>query len=151
MTQHGFVRGAGCPRIGWSRSIRNQTAVVGVGRTPYYRRGQSLPQTKIELACKAIIDACDDAGLAVTDVDGFAYYSGGFDTALIAQTLGIPEVKFTATLTGGGGGAAASVGLAANAIYAPEAPFRPPGRPSPPGADVPAPGNGAHPPLRHPP
>src|ERR1700712_5922999 len=97
-------------------SIRNQTAVVGVGRTPFYRRGQSLPQTKIELACKAIIDACDDAGLSVKDIDGFAYYSGGFDTALIAQTLGIPEVKFTATLTGGGGGAAGSVGLASAAI-----------------------------------
>jgi acetyl-CoA acetyltransferase len=102
-------------------SIRNQTAVVGVGRTPYYRRGQSLPQTKIEMACKAIIDACDDAGLSVKDVDGFAYYSGGFDTALIAQTLGIPEVKFTATLTGGGGGAAASVGLAAAGIMSGDA------------------------------
>jgi acetyl-CoA acetyltransferase len=102
-------------------SIRNKTAVVGVGRTPYYRRGQSLPQSKIELACKAILDACDDAGLSVKDVDGFAYYSGGFDTALIAQTLGIPEVKFTATLTGGGGGAAASVGLASAAIHAGEA------------------------------
>jgi acetyl-CoA acetyltransferase len=97
-------------------SIKDQTAVVGIGSTPYYRRGQSLPQTKIELACKAIIAACDDAGLSVKDVDGFAYYSGGFDTALIAQTLGIPEVKFTATLTGGGGGAAGSVGLASAAI-----------------------------------
>jgi acetyl-CoA acetyltransferase len=97
-------------------SIKDQTAVVGVGSTPFYRRGQSLPQTKIELACKAILAACDDAGLSVKDIDGFAYYSGGFDTALIAQTLGIPEVKFTATLTGGGGGAAGSVGLAAAAI-----------------------------------
>jgi acetyl-CoA acetyltransferase len=102
-------------------SIRNKTAVVGVGRTPYYRRGRSLPQSKIELACKAIIAACDDAGLSVSDVDGFAYYSGGFDTALIAQTLGIPEVRFTATLTGGGGGAAGCVGLAAAAITAGEA------------------------------
>lgn len=102
-------------------SVRDQTAIVGVGSTPYYRRGQSLPQTKLELACKAIIAACDDAGLSVKDVDGFAYYSGGFDTALIAQMLGIPEVKFTATLTGGGGGAAASVGLASAAIVSGQA------------------------------
>lgn len=101
--------------------IKDRTAIVGVGATPYYKRGASLPQTKIELACKAILAACEDAGLSIEDVDGFAYYSGGFDTALIAQTLGIPEVKFTATLTGGGGGAAASVGLAASAIVSGQA------------------------------
>jgi acetyl-CoA acetyltransferase len=96
--------------------IKDKTAIVGVGSTPYYKRGMSFPQTKIELACKAILAACEDAGLSVKDIDGFAYYSGGFDSALIAQTLGIPEVRFTATLTGGGGGAAGSVGLAAAAI-----------------------------------
>ncbi|TQM11226.1 thiolase C-terminal domain-containing protein [Pseudonocardia kunmingensis] len=96
--------------------LKDETAIVGVGSTPYYKRGMSLPQTKIELACKAILAACEDAGLSIKDVDGFAYYSGGFDTALIAQSLGIPEVKFTATLTGGGGGAAGSIGLAAAAI-----------------------------------
>jgi acetyl-CoA acetyltransferase len=96
--------------------IKDKTAIVGIGATPYYKRGMSLPQTKIELACKAILAACEDAGLSIRDVDGFAYYSGGFDTALIAQTLGIPEIKFTATLTGGGGGAAGSIGLAASAI-----------------------------------
>ncbi|MEO3787553.1 acetyl-CoA acetyltransferase [Actinocorallia sp. B10E7] len=97
-------------------SIKDSTAIVGIGATPYYRRGESLPQSKIELACKAILAACEDAGLSVDEIDGFAYYSGGFDSALIAQTLGIPEITFTATLTGGGGGAAGSVGLAAAGI-----------------------------------
>jgi len=96
--------------------IKDKTAIVGIGSTPYYKRGMSLPQSKLELACKAILAACEDAGLSVWDIDGFAYYSGGFDTSLIAQTLGIPEVRFTASLTGGGGGAAGSVGLAAASI-----------------------------------
>jgi acetyl-CoA acetyltransferase len=96
--------------------MKDRTAIVGIGSTPYYKRGMSFPQTKIELACKAILAACEDAGLSVRDIDGFAYYSGGFNSALIAQTLGIPEVRFTASLTGGGGGAAGSVGLAAAAI-----------------------------------
>ena len=52
----------------------------------------------------------------VDDLDGFALYSMGFDTSLFAQWLGVPEVRFTAMLTGGGGGAAGSVGLAAAAI-----------------------------------
>jgi acetyl-CoA acetyltransferase len=96
--------------------VRGRTAIAGVGATPYYWRGQSVPQTRLELACKAILAAVDDAGLAIGDVDGIAYYSGGMDSALIAQILGIPEVRFTAGLTGGGGGSAGAVGLAAAAI-----------------------------------
>jgi acetyl-CoA acetyltransferase len=99
-------------------SLRDKTAVVGVGATPYYKRGRSVPQTPFELAGKAMLAAVDDAGLTVDDIDGLALYSMGLggDTSLFAQVLGIPEVRFTATLTGGGGGAAGSVGLAAAAI-----------------------------------
>jgi acetyl-CoA acetyltransferase len=93
-------------------------AVVGVGSSQYFKRGQSLPQTNLELVGTAILGALDDAGLSVRDVDGFALYSFGLDPALVAQTLGIPEVRFSAMLTGGGGGAAGSVGLAATAIAA---------------------------------
>jgi acetyl-CoA acetyltransferase len=99
-------------------TLRDKAAVVGVGSTPYYKRGRSLPQTPFELAGKAVLAAVDDAGLTIDDVDGLALYSMGLggDTSLFAQVLGIPEVRFTATLTGGGGGAAGSVGLAAAAI-----------------------------------
>ncbi|MBM3659516.1 MAG: thiolase [Actinobacteria bacterium] len=99
-------------------SLKDKAAVVGVGATQYYKRGQSVPQTPLEMAGKAMLAALDDAGLAVDDVDGLALYSFGLggDTSLFAQTMGIPEVRFTAMLTGGGGGAAGSVGLAAAAI-----------------------------------
>ena len=100
---------------------RDQTAIVGIGSTPFYRRGQSLPQTTAEMACKAIIAALDDSGLSATDIDGFAYYTGGADTALLAQSLGIPEIKFSATLTGGGSGCPGSVGLASAAIISGQA------------------------------
>ena len=101
-------------------TLQDKAAIVGVGATPYYKRGQSLPQTLLELAGKATLAALDDAGLTIADVDGLALYSVGLggDTSLFAQTLGIPEVRFTAMLTGGGGGAAGSVGLAAAAINA---------------------------------
>jgi acetyl-CoA acetyltransferase len=99
-------------------TLCDKTAIVGVGATPYYKRGQSVPQTPMELAGKAMLAALDDAGLTVDDVDGLALYSMGLggDTSLFAQVMGIPEVRFTATLTGGGGGSAGSVGLAAAAI-----------------------------------
>jgi acetyl-CoA acetyltransferase len=96
--------------------LNRRTAVVGVGATDYYRRGQSLPRTLLEMAGQATLAAVEDAGLSIDDVDGFAYYAGGLDTGLLAQWLGVPEVKFTATLTGGGGGAAGSIGLASAAI-----------------------------------
>jgi acetyl-CoA acetyltransferase len=97
-------------------TLKDRTAIVGVGATPYYKRGESVPQTSMELAGKAVLAALDDAGLTVNDLDGFALYSMGFDTSLFAQWLGVPDVKFTAMLTGGGGGAAGSVGLASAAI-----------------------------------
>lgn len=99
-----------------TQSIRDRTAIVGLGSTPYYKRGKSEPQTLEELVGKAILAALDDAGLKPKDVDGFAYFAGGFDSGLLAEMLGIPEIKFTATLTGTGGGSAGCVGLGAAAI-----------------------------------
>jgi acetyl-CoA acetyltransferase len=109
-------------------SATPEVAIVGVGATPYLKRGESWPQTITELAGNAILAACEDAGLSVTDIDGFAYYSGAgagytdkFDTALFMETLGIPEVTFSAALTSGGGGSAGSIGLARAAIIAGDA------------------------------
>lgn len=106
----------------------DRTSIVGVGATPYYVRGQSWPRTVNEMIGEAILAACADAGLSVKDIDGFAYYSGAkagytdvMDTASIMEMLGIPEVTFTATLTGGGGGSAGAIGLASAAIIAGEA------------------------------
>jgi acetyl-CoA acetyltransferase len=99
-----------------------------VGATPYYKRGGSAPQTNTELAGKAILAACEDAGISVKEIDGFAYYSGAgagygesMDTATFMETLGIPEITFSASLTSGGGGAAGSIGLARAAILAGDA------------------------------
>jgi acetyl-CoA acetyltransferase len=105
-----------------------QVAIVGVGATPYYPRGGSVPRSITELAGTAILAACADAGLSVRDIDGFAYYStasAGYgdtmDTGGFMETLGIPEVTFSATLTSGGGGSAGSIGLARAAILAGDA------------------------------
>jgi acetyl-CoA acetyltransferase len=102
-------------------TLKDRTAIVGIGTTDYYRRGQSLPQTLTELAGQAVLAAVADAGLSVTDIDGFTYYAQGFDTGMLTQTLGIPEVRFSAAMMGGGSGSAGCVGLAATAIVAGQA------------------------------
>jgi acetyl-CoA acetyltransferase len=102
-------------------TLKDKTAVVGIGATPYYKRGESLPQTELELACKAILAALDDAGLTITDLDGFTIYSSSCDPAQVASVLGVPEVRFAASLTSGGGGSAGSLGLASSAIVSGQA------------------------------
>ncbi|HLG67638.1 MAG TPA: hypothetical protein VKV36_07195 [Acidimicrobiales bacterium] len=97
-------------------TLKDRTAIVGVGATPYYKRGQSLPQTQLSMACTAIKLALEDAGLGVADLDGFAIYSNSCDPAQVAAALGVPEVRFAASLTSGGGGSAGSIGLASAAI-----------------------------------
>jgi len=103
--------------------LYKKVAIAGIGATTYYRRGQSRPRTITELAGEAIVAAAADAGLSVSDIDGFAYYAGngsGYrdsaDTCLLVEALGIPEIGFTATLTMGGGGSAGAIGLAGAAI-----------------------------------
>src|SRR6266702_974667 len=96
--------------------MRPQTAIVGVGATPYYFRGESAPQTLYELIGKAILAAVSDAGLAITDVDGLAFYASGFEPGLITEQLGIPELHFASTVSAQGGGSAGVLDLAAMAI-----------------------------------
>jgi acetyl-CoA acetyltransferase len=93
---------------------------VGVGETKFYKRGQSYPQTIYELAGNAIISAVEDAGLTMDDVDGLTYYGFGMglDSAYLAQMLGIPQVRWSTCVTGGGGGCPGAIGLAAAAINA---------------------------------
>jgi acetyl-CoA acetyltransferase len=98
-------------------TIKDKAAVVGVGATPYYNRGQSYPQTELSMACRAILLALDDAGLSVSDLDGFALYAHACEPAEVAATLGVPEVRFTTMITGGGGASAGALGVAASAIH----------------------------------
>lgn len=96
--------------------MKAKAAIVGVGSTPYYYRGTSEPQTLYELIGHAALAAAADAGLQITDVDGMAFYAGGFEPGLITEQLGIPELNFASTISAQGGGSAGILDLAAMAI-----------------------------------
>ena len=103
-------------------TLRDKVAIAGIGSTPYYKRGQSVPQTMVEMAGKATLAAFDDAGLSLDELDGFALYCGpSVDPAAMATQLGIPDIGFAASVTGGGGGSAGSLGLGAAAIVSGQA------------------------------
>jgi acetyl-CoA acetyltransferase len=100
-------------------SIRGKVAVVGVGESTYYRRGQS-PDPEFVLVLKAILAACADAGIDPTEIDGYSSFSNDRNLpSRIHTALGARELRFSSMQWGsGGGGAAASVGNGAAAIAA---------------------------------
>ena len=100
-------------------SIRGRVAIVGVGETTYYKHGRA-PESEFALALRAILSACEDAGIDPRRVDGFASYSNDRnDPSRLAAALGIPELRFSnMQWGGGGGGGSAAVGNAAAAIAA---------------------------------
>ena len=100
-----------------SGTLRGSVAVAGVGETDYFKRGQS-PDPEFKLALKAIITACEDAGISPREVDGFASYSNDrSDPSRLAAALGCRELRFAnMQWGGGGGGGSAAIGNAAAAI-----------------------------------
>ena len=100
-----------------SRSLRARTAVVGLGETTYYKRGQS-PHAEFRLALEAIVNACADANLHPREIDGFASFSNDrSDPSQLAAALGCRELRFAnMQWGGGGGGGSAAIGNAAAAI-----------------------------------
>src|SRR2546421_12778697 len=98
-------------------SIRGRVAIVGVGETTYYKHGRA-PESEFALALRAILSACEDAGIDPRRVDGFASYSNDRnDPSRIAAALGLPELRFSnMQWGGGGGGGSAAVANAAAAV-----------------------------------
>lgn len=102
-----------------ARSLRGRVAVVGIGETEYFRHGQS-PDAEFKLALKAILAACNDAGLDPREIDGFASYSEDrSDPSRLAAALGIRQLR-AATMQwgGGGGGCCAAVANGAASVAA---------------------------------
>jgi acetyl-CoA acetyltransferase len=69
--------------------LKDRSAIVGVGESPYGRR---LMRSPIDLASVAIANALDDAGLARKDLDGLIVSFGspiGADGDTLAQVLGL--------------------------------------------------------------
>jgi len=101
------------------RTIRGRVAIAGIGETAYYKHGRA-PESEFALALRAILRACEDAGIDPRQVDGFASYSNDRnDPSRLAAALGLPELRFSnMQWGGGGGGGSAAVGNAAAAVAA---------------------------------
>jgi acetyl-CoA acetyltransferase len=98
--------------------MRGMAVVAGVGESAYYFRGKA-PETEFQLACIAIRNAVEDAGLQMSDVDGIVSYMDRNEPVRLSTALGTGDLNWTAqTFGGGGNGAGAAVTLADAAISA---------------------------------
>ena len=97
--------------------MHGQAAICGIGESGYYARGKAA-ESEFQLACTAIRRAVADAGLALTDIDGFVSYSDQRNAPTrLARALGLRELRWAATTwPGGGNTVAAAVQLADAAV-----------------------------------
>lgn len=99
-----------------THSLRGAAAVVGIGQTPYYKRGAS-PAPELKLCLQAIVAACEDAGIHPSEVDGFiSYASERSDAQKLMPALGTREVRFAALAWIHGGGIPGALSIAAAAV-----------------------------------
>src|SRR5260370_2854027 len=90
--------------------------MAGIGLNKFYERAASR-DSEFELACKAIINAAEDAGIAVKDIDGLTTFAGAnWDSDLMAHVLGMREMRFANNAWTGGGGVTSAVCNAALAV-----------------------------------
>ena len=91
-----------------------RATVVGIGQTEF---AKAIERSELALACDAVLAACADAGIPVTDIDGVTRYDVEQSTEWdLIYTLGIPHLSFFAGTPSGGGGLASTVVLAAMAV-----------------------------------
>ncbi len=99
------------------RSLRGAAAIVGIGESEYFRHGRA-DQPQFALTLRAILAACEDAGVAPSAIDGFTSYADDRNgPTQLAAALDIDELRYSVMQwDGGGGGMAGAVGNAAAAI-----------------------------------
>jgi acetyl-CoA acetyltransferase len=83
---------------------RDAACIVGIGHSAYGKRGEFGDVGLPRLALDAIHAACDDAGLAARDIDGFTGYCDDVNVpSELAVSLGVAELRYTALVWGGRG------------------------------------------------
>src|SRR5437588_2951592 len=95
--------------------FRDRAAIAGIGWTEYSKwSGVST----LTLALRAISAALEDAGLQPSDLDGVACHRvfDSVQAVVVAQSLGITDMRYHLDLFGGGSTSASVVGSAAMAV-----------------------------------
>lgn len=103
------------PNASTGSELRDRTAIAGVGYTEFSR---DSGVSTLALALRAVRAALDDAGLTNGDVDGVACHRVGdsVQATLVAQALGVRDLRYHLDLFGGGSTSASVIASAAMAV-----------------------------------
>lgn len=95
-------------------SLKDRTAIAGIGQTKF---AKMLPESELAMACVAIKEALDDAGLSPSEVDGLSSYTMEMNVEVdVARNLGMGDVTWFSQVGFGGGAGCGVVGQAAMAV-----------------------------------
>ena len=95
-------------------SLHAQTAIIGVGQTPFTR---GTDASTLELHLQAAREAILDAGLRPADIDGVMPNElAGTVAEDFILNLGLPEIAFSSTIRTGGASFVSAIQSAALAI-----------------------------------
>lgn len=102
-----------------ARMLRS-ACVVGIGQSEFTKWGGIRDRSQFQVTAEAIVKAVRDAGLDMKDVDGFASFSNDTNEGPMMQVaLGIPRLRFSSMVWGGGGGGTSgAISMACAAVEA---------------------------------
>lgn len=97
-----------------SEMLKDRTAIVGIGLTPFAKKREI---SELAGGCEAIKMALDDAGLKPSDVDGMVRYEIETNTPeKYTRALGIENLSFFGSVEYGGGAGCGTILHAAMAV-----------------------------------
>ena len=94
-------------------TLKNVASIIGVGQTEFSKDSRRSVQ---RLALEAALEAVNDAGLSVTELDGIVPFPAGPTAEDMISGLGLPDCRFTAVSHMGGAACVSSIRLAALAV-----------------------------------
>ena len=101
-------------------AFADRTAIAGIGESEYTKHGGITDRSEFAVCLEAIRKAADDAGIDVKAIDGFCSFSyERHEPVQVQVALGIPELRFSNIVWGGGGGGCSGAVMnAAMAVHA---------------------------------
>lgn len=100
-----------------------RACIVGIGQSEFTKWGGIQDRSQFQVTAEAILAACADAGIDPSEIDGLTSFSGDANEAPLMQVaLGMPRLRLSGMVWGGGGGGTmGSIDLAVSAIAAGQA------------------------------
>ncbi|GAB3741628.1 lipid-transfer protein [Nocardiopsis nanhaiensis] len=97
-----------------SNPLSGNAAIAGIGATEFSKESG---RTELQLACEAVLNALDDAGIAPGEVDGLVTFTADTSSEIhVARNTGMGELSFFSRVGYGGGAACGTLQQAVMAV-----------------------------------